>query len=122
MVFIEVRVVHKIARQVGERIRKLRQERGVSQEQLALKAGITPSYLGQVERGQKSPTIDSIDKVARALQVSLEELFTFEYAELVHVDPQIIDKVAFQLNGRTKIEQQMVHQIIKQILLFRDQK
>jgi transcriptional regulator with XRE-family HTH domain len=122
MVFIEVRVVSKIAQQVGERIRKLRHERGVSQEQLALKAGITPSYLGQVERGEKSPTIDSVDKVARALQVSLEELFSFEHAQLAHVDRQVIDKIAFELSGRTKIEQQMVYQFIKQILLFRDQK
>lgn len=122
MVVIEVNEVSKISQRVGARIRVLRQQRGISQEQLAFKAGITPSYLGQIERGEKSPTIDSIDKVATALHVTLEELFSFEYAQPDFVDQQIMENIAFQLRGRTKTEQEMVCNFIKQLLLFRDKK
>jgi transcriptional regulator with XRE-family HTH domain len=122
MVVIEVKDVSKIAKKVGERIRLLRQQRGISQEQLAFKAGITPSYLGQIERGEKSPTIDSLDKVATALNVTLEELFSFEYAHPDNVDQQIMKKIAFQLHGRTKMEQEAVYNFIKQLLWFRDNK
>lgn len=60
---------------VGGRIRYFRQLRGLSQEQLALEAGINPAFLGHLERGLKSPTITTLDKLVRALGISFEELF-----------------------------------------------
>lgn len=61
----------KIADAVGSQIRNLRQERGISQEKLALIAGINTSYVGQIERGIRSPTIDMLDKIAQALEVGV---------------------------------------------------
>lgn len=60
---------------VGGRIRYFRHLRKLSQEQLALQAGINPAFLGHLERGLKSPTITTLDKLVRALDISLEELF-----------------------------------------------
>ncbi|MBT2293448.1 helix-turn-helix transcriptional regulator [Paenibacillus albidus] len=42
---------------IGENIRILRLKSGFSQEQLALSAGVNPAYIGQIERGEKNPTI-----------------------------------------------------------------
>ena len=64
---------------VGERIRNLR---GWSQEALALQAEINPAFLGHLERGLKSPTIKTLEKIVRALDISLAELFA---------DPQPVD-------------------------------
>ena len=47
----------------------------MSQEDLALRAEINPAYFGQVERGLKCPTIDTLYKISKALDVSLAELF-----------------------------------------------
>lgn len=60
---------------VGGRIRYFRHLRKLSQEQLALQAGINPAFLGHLERGLKSPTITTLDKLVWALDISLEELF-----------------------------------------------
>ena len=60
---------------VGGRIRYFRHLRKLSQEQLALQAGINPAFLGHLERGLKSPTITTLDKLVRALDISFEELF-----------------------------------------------
>ena len=60
---------------VGGRIRYFRHLRKLSQEQLALQAGINPAFLGHLERGLKSPTITTLDKIVRALDISFEELF-----------------------------------------------
>lgn len=123
MVFIEVKTVSKIAQLVGERIRFFRKGYGLSQEQLAFKAGLNPSYMGQVERGEKSPTIDSLEKIATALDVTLEDLCSFEYERsLKSSDSTFIDKIAIQLHGRTQMEQEAVYNFIKQLLLFRDKK
>ena len=69
---------------VGERIRYFRNLRGWSQETLALQAEINPAYLGHLERGQKSPTIKTLEKIVRALDISLAELFA---------DPQPVDNM-----------------------------
>ena len=112
----------KITESVGDKIRSLRKERGLSQESLALKAGLNTSYMGQIERAEKSATIDSLEKIANALDVPIEELFSFERVEAHNVDKTIIDKVAFQLHGRTEMEQEAVYNFIKQLLWFRDKK
>lgn len=62
-----------ISEKFGIRIREYRQMRGLSQEQLALKANINVSFLGQIERGGKKPTIDTIDKLLAALDVSYKD-------------------------------------------------
>lgn len=60
---------------VGARIRHFRHLRGLSQEQLALQAGLNPAFLGHLERGLKSPTITTLTKVVTALDITFEELF-----------------------------------------------
>jgi len=65
----------EIAKIIGERIRAYRTKAGLSQENLAEKAGLHSTYIGQLERGEKNATLESIEKVARALDVSFETLF-----------------------------------------------
>ncbi|MEK4346512.1 helix-turn-helix domain-containing protein [Paenibacillus sp. FSL P4-0184] len=49
---------------IGESIRILRLKNGFSQEQLALSAGVNTSYIGQIERGEKNPTIKIIEQIS----------------------------------------------------------
>ncbi|MBD5159323.1 MAG: helix-turn-helix transcriptional regulator [Ruminococcus sp.] len=60
---------------VGERIRYHRLQCGMSQETLALTAGINTAFLGHLERGLKSPTITTLDKIVEALGLSYSEFF-----------------------------------------------
>ncbi|MCM1315793.1 MAG: helix-turn-helix domain-containing protein [Prevotella sp.] len=60
---------------VGERIRYHRLQRGMSQEKLALLAGINPAFLGHLERGLKSPTMTTLDKIIDALGLNYSEFF-----------------------------------------------
>lgn len=64
-----------IAKAIGQRIRNYRTQRGLSQEKLAELAGCHPTYIGQLERGEKNATLESIEKIASALDISLSELF-----------------------------------------------
>ena len=64
-----------IAKILGQRIRSYRTAKGFSQEKLAELAGCHPTYVGQVERGEKNATIESIEKIAAPLGVSLSTLF-----------------------------------------------
>ncbi|HCB01913.1 MAG TPA: transcriptional regulator [Anaerolineae bacterium] len=59
----------------GEKIRKLRIERGLSQEKLAFLSGLHRTYIGAIERGERNVSFKNIEKIAKTLKVSLEELF-----------------------------------------------
>ena len=59
----------------GERVRELRVKYGLSQEQLALHAEITTTYLGLIERNLKNPTIKIIEQICNALNISLADFF-----------------------------------------------
>ena len=58
---------------IGERIRELRTIRGLSQEQLALRSDITPTYLGQIERNAKNPTVKIIEQLCQTLGLGLPD-------------------------------------------------
>ncbi|TGR01287.1 XRE family transcriptional regulator [Mesorhizobium sp. M4B.F.Ca.ET.190.01.1.1] len=60
---------------VAWNLRRLRVERGISQDDLALSAGIERAYVGHLERAARNPTIFTLEKVAIALDVHIAQLF-----------------------------------------------
>ncbi len=64
-----------IAKAVGQRIRNYRTQKGLSQEKLAELSGCHPTDIGQLERGEKNATLESIERITAALGVSLSKLF-----------------------------------------------
>ena len=61
---------------VGSRIRQAREGLGLSQEALAARARLNTSYLSQIERGRKAPSLEVLSRLAEAVHLSLGELFT----------------------------------------------
>jgi transcriptional regulator with XRE-family HTH domain len=59
----------KLRQVVARNLRILRKQKGLSQEELAFQAGINRNYVGQIEREEKSPTIDMIEKLSSSLEV-----------------------------------------------------
>jgi transcriptional regulator with XRE-family HTH domain len=58
----------------GQALRELRKKRGISQENLAFESGYHPTYIGQLERGKKSPSLRAILSLAKALNTSGSEV------------------------------------------------
>jgi transcriptional regulator with XRE-family HTH domain len=69
-----------IAKALGKRIRALRQSRSerLTQEELAERADISVSFLSMIERGERAPHLETLLRIASALQVGVGELFQFE--------------------------------------------
>lgn len=62
---------------VGKRVKELRNKLGVSQEELADMSGLDRTYITSVECGKRNISIVNIEKLAKALKVTLSEFFTF---------------------------------------------
>jgi transcriptional regulator with XRE-family HTH domain len=61
----------------GHQLRKLREDRNLTQEELADKAGMHFTYIGQIERGLRNPSLVNLYRLAKALKVSAEKLLPF---------------------------------------------
>lgn len=62
-------------KELGMRIKTLRENKGLSQNALANKAGVSPTYIYQLEKGEKSPTVEYLEFICDALGVTLEDFF-----------------------------------------------
>lgn len=61
----------------GDAVRRARTAAGLTQEELADRAGLDRSYIGGVERGDRNPTLSVIEKIAEGLGITLAELFSY---------------------------------------------
>ena len=64
-----------ICARVGFNIRRSREEKDISQEQLAGIAELHRAYIGQIERGEKNIGLRNLEKIAKALKVNIKDLF-----------------------------------------------
>lgn len=59
----------------GKKVREERLRKGLSQEKLATRAGVHRTYIGMIERAEKNITLENIEKIARALNLNLKDIF-----------------------------------------------
>lgn len=102
----------KLRHLIGERIRAKRKERGLSQEELAERANIHPTYIGQLERGEKSATVDSLEKITAALEITFEELFSHLQPSTSFRDNTTLCRIVNKLNVIGEENQKVVLDII----------
>ena len=62
----------------GEKVREIRKEKGLSQEELSYRANLHRTYIGMIERAEKNITLLNIEKIANALETSINDLFIYE--------------------------------------------
>lgn len=102
---------------IGERLRAYRIQKGWSQEMLAEKAELHHTYIGQLERGEKNATIESIYKVTTALDIPLSALF-----ENISPSSEVRDYASLSYNLIQKQplpEQEMLYEILERIIRFK---
>jgi len=106
---------------VGNKLQKIRTSLELSQEQVALRAGITTTYYGQIERNLKNPTIHVIEDICSAFNITLEDFFHID--TLDKSSDLITEKILLQLQTCTEAEKTTIYNIISQIrLLHNDNK
>ncbi len=69
--------------EIGKRIKKLREARGISKCKLASEAGVSPSYIPDIESGKKCPTVEVLESICDVLGITIKDFFNVssEYEE-----------------------------------------
>jgi len=65
----------KLPKQLGKRVSKRRKELEYTQEELAEKIGVSRAYMGFIEQGRNAPSLEVLERLAKALKLSLSDLF-----------------------------------------------
>ena len=77
---------NSIGTKIGLKIKLLRNNKKISQEELGFKAGLNKNSIGSIERGESSPTIDTLAQIAKALEISLVDLVDTSKIDLLFPD------------------------------------
>lgn len=67
-----------IKEKVGKRIKELRQQQGMSQEEFAFKCDLDRTYITSLERGKRNVSLENLEKIAKAFNMTLSQFFDFE--------------------------------------------
>lgn len=89
---------------LGERIRSLRREAGLSQEDLGQSSGMSTSYISRLETGEVNPTVEALSRIVRVFGLSIDTVLDAEgnahpLVEALDFDPEI-RSMLFRLKGR----------------------
>jgi len=103
-----------IQQQLGSRLRTFRLIREYSIEELAHKAGLNPAHLGKIERGERNFTIQSLDRIVKALGISYAALFSFEDKIPPVENPTILKTVSY-LTEMTAKEQEHIYRTVQML-------
>ena len=98
---------------LGARIKELRKYRGLSQEQLAEKVDVDPKYVSFIECGRSSPSLETMDSIARALNVEIKDLFEFMHLQAGGVKVEEIEKL---LEGADEEKKRTIMKIVRAVV------
>src|SRR5262245_58935500 len=103
-VAVAERAVRHVRKFLGQRLRALRKQRALSQERLGERSQLSGKFIGEVERGEKSISIDSLYRVSVALEVPLRDLTDVRTDKQGAVPGEEAEKIFALVSGRRRPE------------------
>ena len=95
---------------LGARVKELRKARGLSQDQLAELIGIEPKHVSRIEVGKSYPTLDRLERIAKALDAPMKAFFDFMHLENDEERLRSIDEMVKELDEENK---RIIYKIVK---------
>lgn len=90
-------VLTQLMMQIGKNIKKVREAKGLSQKEVALTCKMDTGHYSRIENDKSDPALSSLTKIAKALGVSVGELFTADdiFKDVNSVDKTLMEKISF---------------------------
>lgn len=109
-----------IAKTIGFRLRARREELGYSQEKVSELADMHPTYIGQLERGEKNATIETVERICVALNYPMEHLF--EHIVYLDSESTTANKCFALIERQPKSDQEHLYQILRRLVAYKRQR
>lgn len=95
---------------LGARIKEMRRNRKLSQEELAEQIGVEPQHMSRIESGRSYPSIDRLEKISTALKVPLKDFF-----ELMHLEDasELLENIYALIKDLSEERQRFVYRMLK---------
>lgn len=106
-----------IVQQTGAKLRHFRLRKGISQEQLALDCNLNINTIGMIERGQKNPTIFTLQRICDGLGITLATLFLYE-GDTSAPEEQTIQHIEAVLRQLPPRDLERVARILEELVSF----
>lgn len=100
---------------LGNRLKDIRIQKKLSQEEVAFRAEITTAYYGLVERNKKNPTVKILGKICSAMDIDICQIFQTDNVSTGKYD-EITEQIICQLNGTSDEIKMTILAIVKQIV------
>lgn len=97
----------------GNKLKYIRRSLKITQEELALKCGMEASHIGQLERGEKNPTLNTLYRISNGLNISIPELIDFENELIFEEQDEVTNKLLSYLKEMDSNEKNQILDIIK---------
>jgi transcriptional regulator with XRE-family HTH domain len=98
---------------VSRGIRSLRKERGMSQAELAEAAGVSTKLVSAIEQGDRSPSLDTLDKLCRALTVTPLELFAAGEPSVADAARGVADVAVSMFHGLSEVQSERMLTVMR---------
>jgi DNA-binding XRE family transcriptional regulator len=98
---------------LGGRIKELRKVRGLTQDQLAEKVELATRYISLIEVGRSSPSLETMESIARALGVEIKDLFEFAHLQAGGVK---VEEIELLLVGADEEKKRMIMKIVRAVV------
>lgn len=106
---------------IGERIRYFRLSRGYTQEELAEIANVHYTYIGGVERGERNISLETLNKITKALKLEATDLFKPIGETAQYIDNDVLLKSLMDLlSSRSQEELLLIHQLVNNLINLLD--
>ena len=98
---------------LGSRIKELRKIKELSQEELSVQVDVDPKYISFIECGRSSPSLETMENIARALGVEIKDLFEFAHLQAGGVKVEEIEQL---LAGADEEKKRMIMKIVRAVV------
>lgn len=110
-----------ILKTLGIRIREHRKKRGLTQDEVADRAGVSQGYIGSVERGEQNLTVESLEKILRAIGMEFDELFChIDDDHVIDTSTYILNNITSKLQSRSVNDLKFVLQFVDNLISWKD--
>ena len=104
-------------RQIGHRIKEIRESRGYTQEQLAEKLNLSVQHVSVIERGVKSPRLDTFVRIANILEINADYLLR----DVLHVSSQLTSNELYDMLGQvSEKEKRRILEVVRVLIQTSD--